>query len=850
MRLPVSPDPLPPAEPPTSILQRVVGRLVRWQIEQPLRVLAALGLSSLLCLGIASRLTVDTSFETLLPESRPSVVELHRISARTSSLSTLFVVIEGQDPAGVRKAVDALVPPLLALGPPWAGQVEDGVQEALAFLRPRAGLYKDLDTLKKLSADVEARYAYEVGKQTGLQLDLDEEPPPPIEPDRVRKQIGADSDPDERFPGGRYQSADRKTAIIIIRTGIVGADFKRAEEAVQKVSAVIERVNLRQFDPALHWGLSGDLAIGLSEYRLINRDLTEVGLVGTVLILGVVFFYYLRFWTVTAMGLAIGVGLSWTFAVTELLFGRLNLATGFLFTIIAGNGINSSILLMARYLEERRHGATAAVAVVEAMKRTWAPTLTAAATASAAYGALVVTEFRGFREFGWIGGLGMLICWAAAYLALPSILIVIERIWPLARRTWWRRVFRIDAEGIPYGRPFAAIVARSPRVITVVGVLLAVVGAVLTVLYVRSDPMEYDTNRIQSDRHAVAEVHRLFGVSMGITRFVGVDGMAVMTDRVDQVPTLKAALEARRDAAPADAKPFKDVHALQEFVPEDQEAKIPILLQLRKRILKAHSRGLVADWAKIEPYVPPEDLRSFGLNELPAAVARPFTERDGTRGRIVYISPIDGDVTSDAHYLLRWADSFRSTVLPDGTEIRGSGRAVIYADMWNAILHDVPKALVVSFLATLGIVVLAFRKVRPSAQVILTLLVGIFWMVGMLALAGFKLNFLNFIAIPVTFGIGVDYAVNVVQRDLELKDPVEVLRRTGGAVVLCSLTTLLGYLALAKSVNYGVRSLGVTAVLGEVACLLAAVLVLPAALLWWRQGRAHRGSARSPAPSK
>jgi len=47
-----------------------------------------------------------------------------------------------------------------------------------------------------------------------------------------------------------------------------------------------------------------------------------------------------------------------------------------------------------------------------------------------------------------------------------------------------------------------------------------------------------------------------------------------------------------------------------------------------------------------------------------------------------------------------------------------------------------------------------------------------------------------------------------------------------------------------------VRSLGVTAVLGEVACLLAAVLVLPAALLWWRQGRAHRDSARSPAPSK
>ena len=448
---------------------------------------------------------------------------------------------------------------------------------------------------------MEARYAYEVGKQSGLQLGLDEAPPPPIEPQPVKKQLGADSDADERFPGGHYQSADGKTAIIIIRTGVVGADFKHAGEVEDKVGAVIARVNPSQYDPALRWGLSGDLAIGLSEYRLINRDLTEVGIVGTVLILGVVFLYYLRFRTVVAMGLTIAIGVSWTFAVTELLFGHLNLATGFLFTIIAGNGINFSILLMARYLEERRHGAPAAAGVVEAMKRTWQPTLTAAATASAAYGALIVTDFRGFREFGWIGGLGMLICWAAAYLALPSILILIERIWPLAGRSWWRRMFRVRADGIPFGRPFATLVSRAPRTITVVGVVLAVAGAVLTVRYVRSDPMEYDTNKVQSDRHAVAEVHRLFGVAMGITGFVGLDGMAVMTDRVDQVPALKAALEARRDAAPADAKPFKDVHALQDFVPADQEAKIPILLQLRKRILKAHARGLVPTGRRSSP---------------------------------------------------------------------------------------------------------------------------------------------------------------------------------------------------------------------------------------------------------
>ena len=37
-------------------------------------------------------------------------------------------------------------------------------------------------------------------------------------------------------------------------------------------------------------------------------------------------------------------------------------------------------------------------------------------------------------------------------------------------------------------------------------------------------------------------------------------------------------------------------------------------------------------------------------------------------------------------------------------------------------------------------------------------------MIGLLVVLKVKLNFLNFIALPITFGIGVDYSVNVVQR--------------------------------------------------------------------------------------
>ena len=108
---------------------------------------------------------------------------------------------------------------------------------------------------------------------------------------------------------------------------------------------------------------------------------------------------------------------------------------------------------------------------------------------------------------------------------------------------------------------------------------------------------------------------------------------------------------------------------------------------------------------------------------------------------------------------------------------------------------------------------------------------------------GMKLNFLNFVALPISIGVGADYAVNIVQRYSRLGPGRigRVIRETGGALILCSMTTTLGYIALTLSVNRAIRSFGLAAAAGEVSCLFAAVLVLPA-WLEWRDRRRGRGS--------
>lgn len=820
----------------------MIQRLLSLQLKRPLVPLSVALVLTVVSVGYAIRLHVQTGFESLLPESRESVKELKRVTALTTGVSTVYVVLEGGPAtpvAALRAAADGLVPELKKIGEPFVASAESGVHEAVRFLGPRSGLYLSREKLEKLDGDIEARYSRAVAKATGLFVELedDEQPTEQMDFSSTRKDLSIEGVDPSRYPDGYYQSPDGKSLVVLIRSKVNGGEFDKGIEALKRIRSVVDRFGLARFDPSIRAGYAGDLATAVSEFQAVNENLLDVGLLGAAMVAAVVLLYFMRLRTLALMLITIGVGVAWTFGTTELTIGRLNIATGFLFTIVTGNGINFGIIYMARYLEARRTGIEVPEALRLAGRDTWRPTLTAGAAAGVSYGSLAATDFRGFHDFGFIGGLGMFLCWIATFWVLPPLLVVTERFLPLrppddaASLGFFQR---LRHAGGSFGAPFVWLVSRYPGAIAIGGLAITIAGGWATVAWVRNDPMEYDLHALRTDASARADEMRFDQLGNEITGHVGAGGMAILVDRPEQIPLLRQALTARRDAAPEGLKPFKALHALQDFVPEQQNEKIPVLMSIRRRLLKAHARHAIAeaDWKELEAVLPPEDLRPFAMGDLPDSLARPFTETDGTRGRVVFISPTGPGMVDDAHYLFRWADSYRHTELPDGSVILGSGRAVIYADMWASVVEDVPMAVLLSFGATVLVVLLAFRRGKASGAVIGALVIGVAWMGGALVIMGVRLNFLNFVALPITFGIGVDYSVNVVQRYIHegRGSALLAVKETGGAVVLCSLTTMLGYLALVRSSNFGVRSLGVAAFIGEVCCLVAAVLVLPAIL--------------------
>jgi hypothetical protein len=834
-------------------LARWLDKLVALQIRRPAVVLLAVLAVSVPALILSLRLDLKTDFAELLPENKPSVLELNRVRKRMLSASTLSVVAKSKDTAALERFVDEMVPRISALGPAYVTNVDPGVQELQRFVEKNKLLFAPFEDIQKIHDDVAERYGHSMAKAMGTSLLDDDEEKEEEKPGSTKvtgdllsdirsrvDEITAREKKNHPHAEGYYLSDDRATIVLLIKTPIEMSDLARQHEMLGLVNKIIAEVNPKRLAPDMQIAFTGDLITGPENYRTIKNDLTDVGELGLLLILGVVFLYFLQVRTLVSLAATIGIGLVWTFAVARLAIGHLNTSTGFLVSIIAGNGINFGIIYMARYLEARnRDKLDVAAAIRVAHRETWLATLASSATAMCAYGSLAITDFKGFKHFGVIGGSGMALCWLATYLAIPPMLSLSERV---SSAVVADNSLRGRAQG-SYGRVFGYLCNRFHRIIVLVGVVVGLGSAVLAFRFFYQDPMEYDLRKIRNEPRIQSEAQRISGEVDDIVGRIGQEGMAILVDRLDQVAPLKATLDQRRDAVPKAERPFDKVVTMFEMLPPRQEEKIEMIDRTARKLRRGYERGIFSEkeWSQIDELLPREKLRPIGLADLPDKMAAPFTEIDGTRGRIVYIVPRTDRSVWNAEYLHTWADSYRETKLPSGEVILGSGRAVIISDMLHAVAEDAPKAIVASFAGTMLVILLTFGLKRVCLGVLSTIVLGTCLMLAFMHLKGIKFTFLNFVVLPITLGIGADYAINIMRRvEIEGDEGIaKAVVETGGAVVLCSLTTILGYSALLFSINRAISGFGMAAAFGEVACLSSALLVLPSAIIWLQRRRAR-----------
>ncbi len=146
-------------------------------------------------------------------------------------------------------------------------------------------------------------------------------------------------------------------------------------------------------------------------------------------------------------------------------------------------------------------------------------------------------------------------------------------------------------------------------------------------------------------------------------------------------------------------------------------------------------------------------------------------------------------------------------------------------------------------LITVFIVLLIdFHSIKDGLLALLPPLAGGALMMGVLGLLGVDLNPANLIVLPLVIGIGVDDGVHVVHDFRQQTANYRMSASTTNAIVLTSLTSMIGFGSMMVASHRGLYSVGLVLVVRVGSCLFVSLVLLPALLTVARNRHASRTS--------
>jgi predicted RND superfamily exporter protein len=803
------------------MLARLLSRLA---LTRPLLVIA-IGLSIAVAgTALATRLQLQTDLSELLPADAPSVTALKNLNQRVGGTGAVTIAI--YSPTGPE--------PLRAYVPKLAQALRESLgsdllslrysrKEAVDFFKKFAAYYVPLKDLEEW----QRRLSVAISKQNPGYIaldDSDDKNPLGQLADDVRTAQGKlkphnFSDPQTEM----YMLEDGHLSAIFVRPASSSLNLGGSEGMMRRIEDIVAATHPDTAGVQI-LGYTGSIPLALSEVAAIRHDIVSTAIIvilGVGIIVGL-FFRGIRELALMSGAVAIGAAVALGFA--ELWIGHVNAQTAFLGAIIVGTGINYGIIFLDRYRRARTVDATFEVAIEDAISQSLRPTAVAALATAVSFGVLAAGKVESFHQFGWIGGIGILACWIATFTVVPACVVLFDR----------HRPPRPPAGGTLVHHAFVALghaCERSPRTVAGLGIALALAGGVLAI-GARHHMIETDLRKLGTRSAAMTGIEKLDN------RMRSMDDRSsspavIATDTPDETRSVCEQLNARSKTDLAGV--IEKCLSIHDILAEDLTQRRPLLDKLRHDLdavddedLDAKDRADLADLRRALDERPPT------ASDLPQYMAELFVERDGSVGKLAYVGPRNEHVEAN---LYKFTDAIRDIKLPSGQEIKSSGELVVFADVLRAMRRDASYLTVAAAVLVLLVLGGVTRNAGSFLRVGGALVAGVLVMFGVAVLLHQKLNFFNFVALPTTFGIGIDYAINIEERIRQRgrRFLAEALAESGPSVVLASLTSIIGYASLVPADSQALSSFGILAMIGEITCVTVAVLLVPA--LWALKSR-------------
>jgi predicted RND superfamily exporter protein len=767
---------------------------------------------------LAGHLDFRGSFLELLPQSAPEVKDLKWVAKKAGGDGYLILQVLGSTPDERRKFADEVAPKLETL--PEVRYVE--YRYSADFFRKRALWLLSADKLKGLHKDLSARIRYEKEQVNPLVVDLTDATPPPSFA-KVEKKYAGDA------PRSEYiEAKNGQELYLLVKPNGFAADLGFCRRLVSQVMMVSDTLVAAQF-PALKLDTTGAYKIRIEEDAVMKRDLVVSSVLSLVFATLLILVTTRRPVTFLSVGVPLVLGLTAAFAIADLAVGHLNVVTGFLVAILIGLGIEYGVHLSMRYFEERREHPPAEAMRV-AVHGTFSGAFTSALTNAAAFFALVFARFEAFQQFGLIAGVGVVCTLIAAYAVGPATLALAERVRPF--------------HGAARPSPTAAETLRTigagwptPVLLLILAAVVGFAGYSLSILPKLT--LETDMRKLKGDSPALhVEDHMTEQLGMQVFPSVWlVDNL----EAANRVSELVRASQERHGSTSV----FQKAASLNDFFPRDVEGRgreIRSMKGLLADLPESVRKG--EDGDKVREFEEMLEAKPFGPDEVPREIRRRFQALGGD-GTFVLIFPHYRNY--DTREIELWesqVDEVANQARQEGMNLHILDSNLIAGRIFRLVYGDGPyilwSASAVVFLAIWA----SLRSLRKALLVAAPLFLGMTCLAGAMHLFNVHLNFINGAVLTNLLAIAVDNSVHLYHR-YEEEGPGSlgfVLRQTGFAAVIATLTNGAGYGALLVAHHEGLRSIGQLAVLGVICTSIGTTVLFPALLaLLERMGGKGRG---------
>ncbi len=789
------------------MLRSFTKKMTRAQVSHPFIFLGAALIVTAVAGLAASGLWLDSSYEALLPRGAPELQNVNEVRDKTGGTRQLVVAISGSDQQARLEFGRRLLKRIRRLEHVRHGELEYPVE----FFRERAAWLmadEDIDELvPALERGVEL--ARNEGDMVGLGL--------------AWSRIGdvLESSKLRLSEDGILSSRDGQTNFLIIVPSINFYDIAPAQELLDQIDGAVATLDPSAAGVEVRY--AGNLIVTVEQQQVMTRDVSNAAILA--LILGVLLIAAVtrRLLAPVVIGIVLVAGLTWTFGIAFVIFGHLNVITGFLIAVLIGLGLDFGIHLYVRFCQE---SSRSGVAIHEAIRRsvveTSRPALTSALTTGGTFLTFALAQFRGFSEFGLIASCGVLLTFLSSFLLLPPLLVVAGRLG------------LVRAPRCSSGRLSGVLGARLrvPWPVALGVVLAFATTASVGLSHVTDIPFQNDFRRLRGVSEAT-EFTEYVDSNLGS----GFNPAVILVGSVDEARQVSRIVSDQIELAePGSRAQINSVLSIADLMPHDSEHRAAQLRRLSEILadpaLDRFVEGEPARAAQIALGRRIAASNPWTVDEIPQEFRRRFITPDG-RQFMVYIWPREANVTDQQavaweHELQALQDRFSAA----GIATRVADETLFTAWVYRLVSGDGPKLIMMTSALVFLFLLFDLRSLWRALLVMTPLSLGMLTFVGALHVFGLEINLFNLIVIPSIVGIGIDNAVHIYHRyRCEGRgSALLVIGRTGVAASLASLTTGVGFGSSLISHHVGLQSMGIVAILGIGSTLLASVVFFPCLL--------------------